>query len=238
MKAITLYFLILFSSYVMKAQNFIENVPFDSTLMKGVINSLNCTGGATAQIQLDNSLYNYVDGMQFVIIIDSLGPNAGGSIHKGDTIKLSAASPSFQLSNAFTGDYWYRIKLIGTPHTPNQQYPCKFYLAICTCNCKAIMIQKASSTMCRVAVFNGQKEVEEINSVNIYPNPTMDKFTVSGIREKSYVRLYDTIGKLILEKETNTDVEIDTCKLAEGVYSLSISNTTSGTTSQKVVVNR
>lgn len=242
MKIIFLSIIIFISTNILKGQQFIENVPFDSTLMYGShINSFDCTQSNSTTIQLDTSLFNYVNGLQFIIIIDSVdfaGPIGMSPVQPGDTIVLNSSTPVFGMPSIYSGSFWFRIKLIGTPNTPNQNYPCSIEAILCTCFCTEILIRKSDidTLSCYVNLSNGIYESAKNNSYKIYPNPVINKFTIKGIDEKSTIQIINGLGNCVLEKEINQNFDIEIGNLPNGIYSLIIFNKTDGFTSQKIIV--
>ena len=60
-----------------------------------------------------------------------------------------------------------------------------------------------------------------ISPISISPNPAYNTLNIKGIASKTIIKMYDVVGKLILEKETESDITIDTSQLSQGVYTLS-----------------
>lgn len=78
---------------------------------------------------------------------------------------------------------------------------------------------------------DGQKE-----TISIYPNPVSDYLRIETNGEISNVRIVNTIGQVVLEQNVGLNtVTISTETLPTGVYFVNI-ETTTGTTTQKVVV--
>ncbi|MES2139724.1 MAG: T9SS type A sorting domain-containing protein [Bacteroidota bacterium] len=77
----------------------------------------------------------------------------------------------------------------------------------------------------------------DISSINIYPNPTNNALNITGVTEKTTIRVYDLVGKLVIEKAVENNTTINTSALTEGVYTLLAENKT-GKTINKVVINR
>jgi hypothetical protein len=229
MRKYLLILLFVLSIHFAKAQHYTQGIAFDTTLASGHFAlSGACMQTFQFKMQLDTSLFNYVAGMKFIAVFDTVtGMMAGGgtfgNIQSGDTVELNTAHPVF----APLGSYscWYRLKLIGTPQTSGQIYPCEIDLLQCTCACTDMTITKSTfnSSICSVDVFNAINEKEK-NTISIYPNPAIHSLSIGGITSHSLVSLYDAFGKLISQKETDNNTIFDTTPLLEGMYTLEIAN--------------
>jgi trimeric autotransporter adhesin len=71
--------------------------------------------------------------------------------------------------------------------------------------------------------------------VYIYPNPAADYLTIEGFNEHTIAQVYDISGKLILNKQLNTN-QIDISSLAKGLYFIKLS-TEEGSVVRKFVKN-
>jgi sugar lactone lactonase YvrE len=60
----------------------------------------------------------------------------------------------------------------------------------------------------------------QYKDISVYPNPAINTFTIINITHPTTIRFYDTIGKLIIEKQTESNLTIDTSTLTQGVYIL------------------
>lgn len=58
------------------------------------------------------------------------------------------------------------------------------------------------------------------NSIRIFPNPAVTELHISGISQETRIQLYDVLGKLIMETETESNLLLDTGKLGAGIYTL------------------
>jgi len=73
------------------------------------------------------------------------------------------------------------------------------------------------------------------NTPTVYPNPTQNQFTVSGITENSSISVIDVMGKVVYQTQsTNNQTLIATNGWAKGLYIVQIKGN-SATTSLKVV---
>lgn len=64
-----------------------------------------------------------------------------------------------------------------------------------------------------------------LENVKLYPNPTTDTFSISGLNGKSTIKLYDLNGRLLIKKENyipNTEIEIS--YLESAMYMVRIIN--------------
>ena len=66
----------------------------------------------------------------------------------------------------------------------------------------------------------------EINSVNIYPNPTTSEWNIESLTIINTVTLFNLLGQKVLEQTVNdTKVNIDASNLSTGVYMLRVNKT-------------
>ena len=101
-----------------------------------------------------------------------------------------------------------------------------------------IVVYKLNST----GTITGIKEINFTNSQNpiiIYPNPANESITISGLTEITKFRLFDVLGKVIMEKETSfTDTTIELNNISSGLYFYSLSNQKQVLKSGKIIVNK
>ena len=238
MKNNILIFIFVLSCNFSKAQQYFQNIPIDSVLNSGHYFYNGCTQALQTHIRLDTSLYNYVNSLQFMVIIDSANVLPYNEVSAGDTIFLSAMNPDFHTVSP-NQNFWYRIKLSGTPIIANQSYPCKIELDQCTCFCLDILIRASYSdtSTCIVDIANSINEIDNNNNrVNIYPNPAINTLSISGIVRKTNICLYNALGEFIIEREIDDNITIDTSQLTEGIYMLFIKDESKSTTFNKVVI--
>lgn len=87
--------------------------------------------------------------------------------------------------------------------------------------------------------YFGNAGVQQLNNnkaLGIYPNPADNIISITGIKGKTTLQLYDVVGKLVLEKEENINTIISTSQLVNGIYTLLAENET-GRTFNKVVIS-
>ena len=83
----------------------------------------------------------------------------------------------------------------------------------------------------------GVQQFKHNSTIKIYPNPSTNVLNITGIVEKTIIRMYDVVGKLVIEKEVESNTTINTNLLTEGVYTLLTENKIEKTFN-KVVINR
>ena len=80
-----------------------------------------------------------------------------------------------------------------------------------------------SFPFCLTTAINASTQTE--NTFNIYPNPTKGIFTISSNINSPYnITIYDVLGKVIYQKEneTNDSTQIDIGNVKKGIYFVSI----------------
>ncbi len=82
----------------------------------------------------------------------------------------------------------------------------------------------------------GIQQINKNSAITIYPNPAINSLNIAGITEKTMIRLYDVIGKLILEKEVTTNPQLNTTAFETGIYTL-ITESKTVRTLNKVVIS-
>lgn len=73
------------------------------------------------------------------------------------------------------------------------------------------------------------------NMISIFPNPVIEKFKVSGLKEDVKIEIVDILGKTIITKTINENVEVDISVLKEGIYFVMIHHSNGNITSQKII---
>jgi hypothetical protein len=73
------------------------------------------------------------------------------------------------------------------------------------------------------------------NTFKIYPNPSNGEFTIE-INEDALINIYDTTGKLIMNKQVNAGNQMIKIDSAKNLYYIQIVSK-SGVKTQKVIIN-
>lgn len=60
-----------------------------------------------------------------------------------------------------------------------------------------------------------------INAIRVFPNPTRDFISVSGLVEQTYCRIYDAMGKLVKSETIGPGRNISIAELPSGIYLMS-----------------
>lgn len=77
----------------------------------------------------------------------------------------------------------------------------------------------------------GIDEKNSLNTITIYPNPTQNQFTVSGITENSSIIVTDVFGKVVYQAFVSTlSANINTGSWAKGMYVVRLRGNQSSTT--------
>ncbi len=79
-------------------------------------------------------------------------------------------------------------------------------------------------------------ELETVDAVSVYPNPTFGRFTISADDLKC-VEVYNAVGQIVAKRqsENKTDISIDLNGLPAGIYSVKVSDMFGKTSVRKVV---
>lgn len=71
--------------------------------------------------------------------------------------------------------------------------------------------------------------------IAIYPNPTSDRITVAGLKEKEWIQVYDASGRLLIRRQANAaTVTVDLSLFAPGEYAVILLNGTERLLTTKV----
>ena len=96
-------------------------------------------------------------------------------------------------------------------------------------NAKAIFVGQVGdeygcelTSMFMVYDYNAVAE-NDVNVVNVYPNPVNDMLYIDGV-EGQWVRVYDNTGRLVMDELYKG--HLDVSGLAQGIYAVTVSNST------------
>ncbi len=104
---------------------------------------------------------------------------------------------------------------------PNASYYVEAVMQSGNCNPTRSVYGSAYSNI----KYVGTTGVQQSNNdavIKIYPNPVNNILNITGISGKSTLRLYDVVGKIVIEKEVESDTAIYVSQLAEGIYTISV----------------
>ncbi len=66
--------------------------------------------------------------------------------------------------------------------------------------------------------------IDKPNNLLICPNPASNNINITNITGKTIIRLYNSAGELVLEKETENNICLDISQLPMGVYSIVVND--------------
>ncbi|MCF8429829.1 MAG: FG-GAP-like repeat-containing protein [Bacteroidia bacterium] len=87
----------------------------------------------------------------------------------------------------------------------------------------------------------GVNEVNKINHISIYPNPTSGIVTISSNQTIVNIEVFDVTGKAVFSQQNNshqTNLEIDLSALSNGIYFINVQNNFGGISKSKLVVSK
>lgn len=119
---------------------------------------------------------------------------------------------------------------------PNSQYYVEAVMTSGTCNPTRTGYNASLSNLKHFGTSGVQQFSNNIE-IHIYPNPADNMLNVTGIKEKITIRMFDVVGKLVIEKEVENNTTINTSLLTAGVYTL-LTESKTGRTFNKVVLSR
>ena len=78
--------------------------------------------------------------------------------------------------------------------------------------------------------------VQDASTVSVFPNPANELLNITGITEKTTIKLYDMHGKLVLEKELFNNTTMNTSELSKGMYTIEIKGRTSSALKKELLI--
>jgi hypothetical protein len=211
---------------ILFAQNWNVGVPVDLQL-----SFLDKSSGFCAPGQPDfkiNVICNQVDGIQYMILVDSLVdivviPIVNDTLELGDTLMLNAGNNNFTFSfiNG-PGKISLNLKAVGIPITAGQNHPCSYTdnwsSNLLLCNEELTLdLQNTCSVINTSNIYNIKN-----NKANIqFPNLSNQlQMTVNGVSNNSLISISDISGKQIISNFTisNKNAVIPCQELQSGIY--------------------
>lgn len=90
-----------------------------------------------------------------------------------------------------------------------------------------------SSANCTVLSTNSPSK----NNIKVYPNPVTNKIFISNLdSDNSQIRIFNVLGKLVLQQKNNTQNGISVTHLPKGIYMLQL-NVEEKTLTKKIVID-
>lgn len=95
-----------------------------------------------------------------------------------------------------------------------------------------------NGTIYKITAPNASVEdIDNQNKIKIYPNPASDKIFVEGINQENLNAEFITLeGRVILNKNLNSDNSIDISGLNSGIYFVTIKSNQNKIYTQKIIV--
>jgi hypothetical protein len=146
-------------------------------------------------------------------------PLANQHICAGNTATLSVSSPSTSVNWYATSTGTQALGALTnftTPPLTTGNYT--FYAGARTCT------NSTARTAITITVSTclGLDELEDDLFISVYPNPTSDVVTFKNGTQCQYftVRVYDALGRLVVERNVITEAVIDLSAVPQGIYTL------------------
>ena len=143
-------------------------------------------------------------------IVDSAGQPTGTTMH-------SNGAPAIDYSQTLNAGE-YGIEISGIPTSNSYLHPYKLKM---TKN-----------------LFEGvQDNTAETPVISLFPNPATGTINTAGITKKTVIKLYNTLGILLKEIETENDTSLDVSRLPEGVYTF-VAESINNKSVEKIIISR
>lgn len=230
------------------------NNPFTTQLAANVFipnylitNSPPCKSGETGNIDIEVQNEQPFVAMQFDLTYpDGITPNVNAvtlSARKQDhvdmatlignnTLRIIAYSPSMK---SFTGKLGtvLSIPFSVSATMSDGQYYLTFSNAILSDSKSENILYAAKDGVLNVSYTTNIASYVD-PAIQIFPNPTSNAFTLSGIMNNSEMRIMDLNGKLILSKTVNNNEAVSVEALPKGIYIVKVINA-DGITERKLI---
>lgn len=165
----------------------------------------------------------WVDGLSFVVVIDSVAyPNAVFADSQGTAIAVQAGD-MFELPlqlQTFNGNLGFHVAVTGTPLTVNQAYFCDLSTVFTLGNDWGMNITLNSSTNCTVQPLQTMSTIETHTRL-VYPNPADDKLLIDLKGMVHSCQIYNMQGQLTMHKSAQKLIDISILK--QGWYLMKVS---------------
>jgi len=104
----------------------------------------------------------------------------------------------------------------------------------CTSLCQNCSANRQNAIPCAPA---GISNLSDDNTLYCYPNPATNDLNVKGIKHTTTIRLFDSLGKLVIEVETGCDIILDLRRLSPGLYNFVSEDGKSRTFKRLMIIN-
>lgn len=181
------------------------------------------TLGFSGKGSVKTSNFNFVTGVKFYLVIDSvvgiaLWDSAGQFVPlvKGDQLEFPV---KFQCTDKLK----LHILVAGTPGIGSETYACDLGFRFTTGEDYDVTIIPNTTKSCTVDLIKGIDASGERPSISIYPNPVSDNLCIKGNLINTRYIIYDALGKARLSgilKDAMQEVDIQ--NLSPGNYLIQI----------------
>ncbi|HET6993039.1 MAG TPA: T9SS type A sorting domain-containing protein, partial [Bacteroidia bacterium] len=162
----------------------------------------------------------------------------------GDDWQMASNYPIVRLTNG-TNVYYARtfnwnstgLQRGNAPDTTLFSLPASLPFGSYSLSVIANGISSDTITFIHQPCFSGISSVDKQNNLLIYPNPASALLNVTNIKSKTIIRLYNSLGELVLETETENDLTIDVDQFTPVVYMMEVNND-KGRSINKVVIEK
>ncbi len=158
-------------------------------------------------------------------------PVSSYSVYRDDN-----STGNFQFVGSTTGNQ-FGFTDLNYASFPNSSYYVEASMMGGACNPTRSSFTASRSNVKHNGITTGIDALNSPLTIDIYPNPADNALNIKGISGKTTLRLYDVFGKLVLETETENNTEINTSRLAEGIYML-LTEGKNGRAFNKIVISR
>ncbi len=98
-------------------------------------------------------------------------------------------------------------------------------------------ISSDTTTFINQLCVDGINTIDKPDNLLIYPNPASNTLDITNITGKTIIHLYNALGEIVLEKETESNLTLDISQLPAGVYTI-VASDDKGSAFNKVVITR